>query len=243
MNVFKRLLRIGTAEIHSIVNKMEDPIRMTEQGIREMREDLDKSVESLAQVKAMAIRSGNEKNRKTDEARDYENKAVLLLTKAQKGELNMAQAENLAREALLLKERLLGEVEKLDVQQTVHETAADEIRKNVEILKFNINKWENELKTLRARVKVSRATKEVNRQMAQIDSNSAISMLERMKEKVEDEEALAQAYGDLAKSNKSVDDEINKAISSEAEKVNQELDEIKKRLGIVVTGGNRMLSE
>ncbi|MDR1156530.1 MAG: PspA/IM30 family protein [Bacteroidales bacterium] len=240
MNVFKRLLRIGTAEIHSIVDKMEDPIRMTEQGIREMREDLDKSVESLARVKAMAIRAKNEKNRKTDEARDYENKAVLLLTKARKGELEMAQAEKLAREALSLKEGLLGEVEKLSGQQIVHENAADEIRKNVDILKFNINKWENELKTLRARIKVSRATREVNKQIAQIDSNSTISMLERMKEKVEDEEALAQAYGDLAKSGKSVDDEINRAIGSDVEKVNHDLDEIKKKLGID-THGNRML--
>ncbi len=240
MNVFKRLLRIGTAEIHSIVDKMEDPILMTEQGIREMREDLDRSVESLARVRAMAIRARNEKNKKTAEAHDYENKAVTLLTKAQKGELDPAQAEKLAREALLLKERLLGEAEKLCEQQVVHENATDEMQKNVEILKFNINKWENELKTLRARVKVSRATKEVNKQMAQIDSNSTISMLERMKEKVEDEEALAQAYGDLAKSNKSVDDEINKAIGSDAEKVNQDLEDIKRRLGII-TNGDRML--
>jgi phage shock protein A len=207
-----------------------------------MREDLDKSVESLARVKAMAIRTRNEKNKKTTEAHDYENKAVLLLTKAQKGELDMAQAEKLAREALAIKERLLGEVEKLGEQQIVHENAADEMQKNVDILKFNINKWENELKTLRARVKVSRATKEVNKQMAQIDSNSTISMLERMKEKVEDEEALAQAYGDLAKNNKSVDDEINKAIGSDAEKVNQDLDEIKRKLGITANG-NRMLPE
>ncbi|MDR2039303.1 MAG: PspA/IM30 family protein [Bacteroidales bacterium] len=233
MNIFKRLLRIGQAEIHSAVDKMEDPIKMTEQGIREMKEDLEKTVESLAKVKAMAIRTKNEKNKKVVEAQDYENKAVLLLSKAQKGELDMVQAEKLAREALAIKERLFNECADLGGQQQTHEKAVDDIQKNVDILKFNINKWENELKTLRARVKVSRATKEVNKQMAQIDSNSTISMLERMKEKVEEEEALAQAYGDLAKNNKSVDDEINHAIGSEAEKVNQDLDEIKKKLGII----------
>ncbi len=232
MNIFKRLLRIGQAEIHSAVDKMEDPIRMTEQGIREMRDDMEKALEGLAHIKAMAIRAKNDKSKKQAEAQDYENKAVLLLSKAQKGELEMEQAEKLAKEALTLKENLMVEVNALEEQQATHEHAADDIQKNIDILKFNITKWENELKTLKSRVKVSRTTKEVNKQMAQIDSNSTISMLERMKEKVEEEEALAQAYGDIAKRGASLDDEINKAIGDENSKIDQDLEEIKKRLGI-----------
>ena len=232
MNIFKRLLRIGQAEMHSAIDKMEDPIRMTEQGIREMREDLDKAVESLAQVKALAIRTRNDKNKKSSSAQDYENKAVILLTKAQKGELDMAQAERLAKEALTLKENLIAEVRELADQQTVHEASTDELQKNIEILKFNITKWENELKTLKARIKVSRATKEVNKQMARIDSNSTINMLERMKEKVEEEEALARAYGDIAKDNIDIDKEIDKAIGGKEEKIDNALDEIKKKLGL-----------
>lgn len=233
MNIFKRLLRIGQAEIHSAVDKMEDPIKMTEQGIREMKEDLDKALEALAQVKAMAIRAKNDKTKKQASAQDYENKAIILLTKAQKEELDMEQAEMLAREALALKENLLTEVSALEEQQIIHENSAAEIQKNVDILRFNITKWENELKTLKSRIKVSRATKEVNKQMAQIDSNSTISMLERMKEKVEEEEALAEAYGDIAKKRTTVDEEIDKAIGKDAGKVNEDLDEIKRKLGML----------
>lgn len=233
MNIFKRLFRIGQAEMHAAVDKMEDPIRMTEQGIREMRDDLEKAMEGLAQIKAMAIRTKNDKVKKISEAQDYENKVVLLLTKAQKGELDMIQAERLAKEALVLKDNLMVEAKALEEQQATHEKAADELQKNVDILKFNITKWENELKTLRSRIKVSKATKEVNKQMARIDSNSTISMLERMKEKVEEEEALAEAYGNMATQNTSLDEEINNAIGDEGKgNINQELDEIKKRLGI-----------
>ena len=234
MNIFKRLLRIGQADIHSAVDKMEDPVRMTEQGIREMRVDLDRALQASAQIRALAIRTKNDSTKKEREAQDYENKAILLLSKAQKGELEMSQAERLAKEALTLKENLLIEVNALDEQLVVHEKSADDIQKNVDILRFNITKWDNELKTLKSRIKVSRATKEVNKQMAQIDSNSTISMLERMKEKVEEEEALAQAYGEMAKKTKSVDDEINKAIDDGTGKVNQELEEMKKKLGISI---------
>lgn len=233
MNIFKRLIRIGQAEIHSAVDKMEDPIRMTEQGIREMREDLDKALEALAQIKATAIRTKNEKAKKETSAKDYETKAILLMSKAQKEELPLEQAEKLAKEALTLRENLLAEANTLAAQQETHEASADEIHKNVEILRFNITKWENELRTLKSRIKVSKATKEVNKQLAQIDSNSTISMLERMKEKVEEEEALARAYGDIANESKSVDDEINKVLGSDKATVNDELDEIKRKLGML----------
>ena len=215
MNIFKRIFRIGQAEIHSVVEKMEDPIKMTEQGIREMRDDLNQSLEAYAKVKAMAIRTQNNINSKKKESEEYENKAILLLEKANRNEITSDQAEDLAKEALSLKKQLNEEVIELEQQVVIHEKSANEVHKNVEILKFNINKWENELATLKARVKVANATKVVNKQMAKIDSNSTISMLERMKEKVDEDEALAQAYGDLAKTSKTADDQINETLKGD----------------------------
>ena len=61
MNIFKRIFKIGEAQANKAVDNLEDPITMTEQGIRDMKEDLNKSVEAVAQVKALAIRSKNER--------------------------------------------------------------------------------------------------------------------------------------------------------------------------------------
>ena len=228
MNIFKRIFRIGQAEIHSVVEKMEDPIKMTEQGIREMKADLDESLEAYAKVKALAIRTQNNVENKQDEASEFEKKAIILLQKSEAKELETEKAESLAKEALLLKKQLLLEVEELKKQALAHQNSADELYKNIEVLKFNISKWEAELNTLKARVKVSDATKLVNKQMAKIDSNSTISMLERMKEKVEEDEALSKAYGDIALTNKNVVDEINEAIG--ADDVLSELEQLKNKL-------------
>jgi len=65
-------------------------------------------------------------------------------------------------------------------------------------LRSNVKKYENELRTLRARAKVSKATKNINKQLANVDSSSTVSMLEKMKEKVAQEEALAESYADIA---------------------------------------------
>lgn len=232
MNIFKRLFRIGQAEIHAVLDGVEDPVQITETGIVEMKENLTLTLESLAKVKAMVIRAKNEKEKKRSEAQDYGNKAVLLISKAQNGDIDIAQAERLAKEALLRKEQLISEINELDVQRIEHENIASDIQKNIEILKFNITKWENELKTLKAKIRISKVTQEVNKQMAQIDSDSTLNMLERIKEKIAEEDALSQAYAALNKCNLSVDDEIDIAIGANEQNVDSELDEIKRKLGM-----------
>ncbi|TWP27708.1 PspA/IM30 family protein [Apibacter muscae] len=229
-NIFKRLLRIGSAEIHSVIDKMEEPVRMTEQGIREMKADLENSLEALAKIKALAIRTNNDISKKNKDAEEYEAKAILLMTKAKNGDLDPQQAEKLAKEALTLKARLLSEAEILSAEKTQHDQVVDNMSNNIDILKFNINKWENELRILKARVKVSKATQEVNKQMAQVDNDGTMNMLERMRNKVADDEALAEAYGTLANKNISVDEAIDRAIGGDSLKVNQDLEEIKRKL-------------
>lgn len=229
MNIFKRIFRIGQAEIHAVVEKMEDPIKMTEQGIREMKDDLEQALEAYAKVKALAIRTRSNFEKKQEESNVFEGKAILLLKKAQNGELPIDKAENLAKEALVLKNQFIAEATELEKQSIIHLQSADELHKNVDILKFNISKWESELATLKARVKVSNAAKMVNKQLANIDSNSTISMLERMKVKVEEDEALAKAYGEIAHANKSIIDEINETISNK-DSVNDELQALKLKL-------------
>lgn len=107
-----------------------------------------------------------------------------------------------------------------------------QIQKSIQTIKGNIGNWENELKTLKARVKVSNATKNLNKQMAELDSTGTVSMLERMKEKVAQEEALAEAYGDIANATKSIDEEIDKAADTSKAKADDDLEKLKAQLGM-----------
>ena len=232
MNIFRRLFRIGQAEANSAIDKMEDPIKMTEQGIRDMKRDLDKSLEALAQVKAMAIRSNNEKNEYATKAKDYQNKAMLILKKAQKGDLDAAEADRLAKEALIKKEECTQHVTRATAESEKFNSSVQQLEKNVKEIKSNISKWENELKTLKARVKVSNATKNLNKQMAEIDSSSTVTMLERMKEKVTQEEALAEAYGDIANESKSIDDELDAIVDTTEASADSDLEKLKQQLGM-----------
>ncbi len=232
MNFFKRLFKIGEAEANSAIDKMEDPIKMTEQGIRDMKIDLEKSLEALAQVKALAIRSKNDTEEFASKAEDYQQKAMLILKKAQSGDLETTEADRLAKEALIKKEESLQHVTRGKSETEKFEGSVSQLEKNVEEIKQNISKWENELKTLKARVKVSAATKNVNKQMAEIDSSSTVSMLERMKDKVNQEEALAEAYGDIANASKSIDDQLDKAADITKSNAEDDLEKLKEQLGL-----------
>lgn len=214
MSVFKRLFKIGQSEAHSAIDKLEDPIKLTEQGIRDMKKDLDKSLHALAEVKAMAIRSRNEVETEKSKAKDYENKAMLLLKKAESGDISPEDADRLASEALLKKTEAEQQVARAKADQDKFDSSVAQLEKNVKELRSNVSSWENELRTLKARVKVADATKNLNKQLAQIDSSSTVGMLERMKDKVAQDEALAESYGDIAQESKSVDDEIDKAINT-----------------------------
>ena len=232
MQFLKRLFKIGQAEVHSAIDGIEDPIKMTEQGIRDMKLDLDKSLEALAQVKAMSIRSKNEVQEYAAKGEDYNEKAMLILKKAQSGGLDATEADRLATEALIKKEEAIGGQNRAIADKEKFDLNVSQMESNVQIIKQNISKWENELKILRSRVKVADATKTLNKQMAQIDSNGTVALLERMKEKVAQEEALAEAYGDIANNSKSVDDEIDKAINVKQSKASSELEKLKEQMGI-----------
>ncbi|MDY6851735.1 MAG: PspA/IM30 family protein [Thermodesulfobacteriota bacterium] len=233
MSIFKRLFKVTQAEAHAVVDKIEDPIRMTEQGIRDLKKDLQGAMTSLAEVKGIGIRTRREAGNKKKLAADYERKAMMLLQKMQSGEMDPGDAERLASEALSHKETNAAEAVRLSQEAERHEQMANQLQAQVNKIKSSVTTYENDLITLKARAKTASATKKINKQITQIDSSGTISMLEKMKSKVEEDESLALAYGEMAATDKSLDDEINAALAGGgAVTSSQSLQDLKAKMGI-----------
>ena len=233
MSFFKRLFKVGQSNVHAALDKIEDPIKMTEQGIRDLKEDLQKAMTSLAEVKGIAIRTRKEGDNAKKLADDYERKAMLLLQKIKTQELDAGEAERLAAQALDKKEGQVAEASRLLQEAERHEKMADTLQANVNKIKSSITTYENDLATLKARAKTAASTKKINAQLARIDTSGTIAMLEKMKSKVEEDESLASAYGDIASQDRSIDDEINAAIEGTKRLESSErLADLKKKMGI-----------
>jgi phage shock protein A len=233
MGLFSRIFRWGKSEGHAVLDKLEDPVKMTEQGIVELKKDLHESLKSLAEVKSLAIRAKKDSEGKKESAADYEKKAMLLIEKAQKGQLDATEADRLATDALQKRDQLTNQALTVVQNQGQHEQMVQKLEANVKSLRSQVSSWETELSTLKARAKVAKATKKMNQQMAQIDSSGTIAMLEKMKDRVNEEESLAESYGQIAGNMTSVDDEINKALESgDTKTTSPSLESLKSKMGV-----------
>ena len=233
LKAFKRLFKMAESEAHSAIDKFENPIKLTEQGIRDLKKDLENSIRSLAQVKALTIRLKREASDKKQLASDYERKAILLLEKGQKGGMDAGEADRLASEALAKKEASFTQATTTSQNLVNQEKMTAQLEATIKKLKSQIGQWETELITLRARAKVASSTKKLNQQLAQVDSDSTLVMLEKMKAKVQEDEALAESYGDMAMIESNVDTEINKALAGEGNlKASDSLASLKAKMGI-----------
>ncbi|MBQ41790.1 MAG: phage shock protein A [Gemmatimonadetes bacterium] len=231
--IFQRLFKTGEAQAHALVDKLEDPISMSDQAIRDLKKDLHQSLQSLAEVKSIGIRMNKDADDAKQLAQDYERKAMLLLQKAQSGELDASDADRLAGESLTRKEEAAARAIECGQQAAAQQDMVAKLHNNVNDLKSKIASYENDLLMLKARAKTADATRKINQRMANVDSGGTVALLERMKEKVDEEEALSQAYGEMGDAATSVDDEISKALASGSSvKAKDSLAELKAKMGM-----------
>ena len=236
--IFQRLFKTGQAEAHALVDKFEHPIKMSEQAVRDLKKDLQESLRALAEVKSISIRMNKEAEDSKRLTEDYERKAMLLLQKGESGQLDAGEAERLARESLTKMESTQTRYQSSAQQAEQQQQMAAKLQANVNELKSKISSYENDLVTLKARTKTANATRKINQHLANIDSNGTVAMLERMKEKAQEQEALAEAYGDMAEASHSVDDEINKALAGSPDaKADDSLARLKAKMGMQEGGG------
>lgn len=233
MSMLQRLFKIGQAEAHKVIDKFEDPIRMTEQGLRDLKRDLQGAMTGLAEVKGVAIRLSKEAEEARRQASEYERKAMLMLQRAQTGDMDMVQAERLATEALTMKESASARASRLFNDAEQQQRLASQLQEKTAQFKSTISTYENELITLRGRARTATASKKINQQLSQIDSSGTIALLERMRNRVEEDEALAQAYGEVANIDSSVEAEIDRALAdSQATRTQDRLAELKTKMGL-----------
>ena len=229
MNLLVRIFKFFQSEAHALISHFEDPVKLIEQGIRDLKHDFDESMKSVAQIKAISIGTRKELESKKQIAKDYEQKALILLQKAQKGELESAEADRLAGVALKKKQDALKDVERLSNDLKNYDQSLEKMEKNIHELKNKIKESENEYTSLKARATVAKTTKKINQQLSTVGADSTMAMIEEMKTKISAEENLAQAYGETAQIETTDDDEINKAIGGDVD-VQLQLEQMKQQL-------------
>lgn len=199
MGIFKRLRDMTMASINDLLDKAEDPVKMLNQFLRDMEEDILEAEAAVA--KQIAI----EKKFK----QQYEEAEELVTRREEQAVKALEQGnEDLARRALQDKKEHQARYDELKTLYTTAKANADQLRSQLAEMKDEFGKMKNKKDLLVARAETAKAQKSINQAMTGFGVDNAAKGFDRMTEKVMQMEAEAQASSELRGSNRSLDDEL-----------------------------------
>ena len=227
MSLLSRIGRVFNSEANSAVDKLEDPTKIAEQILRELKANLQQAIEGEAEIKAISLGHRSEEIKARGAATIWEKKASDLLDMIDNEKLEATKGNNLANKAA---ESVLEYEEQADNFKSIaekEEKALDVMDLKIKAIRNQIDETENKVRMLKARQKTAEVSEKLNKTLSCIDTDGLITTLNRMDEKVSAQEFRAQAYAEVADSTLSISSEIDKVL--EESHATSALDVIKKR--------------
>lgn len=201
MSVFKRLRDLTLSNVYAMIEKAEDPVKLTDQYLRDMQDDLEEA------EKAVAAQIALEKKFK----QLYEEQEALVKKRDEQAHM-AAQAKNLdlARRALEEKKAAEQKMNEYKASYEQNKLVADSLREKLGDMRKQVTELKNKRETLVARANAAKAQRNINKTMAGFGSDSSMNGLKRMEDKVLQMEAEAEASGEVYKKETSLDEEFAK---------------------------------
>tara|TARA_B100000700_G_C15003033_1_gene837228 strand:- start:304 stop:1086 length:783 start_codon:yes stop_codon:yes gene_type:complete len=189
MGFFERFSRLLRANLNEIVSQAEDPVKILDQSLADMQDDLVK----LRQAVAMAIASQKRLRSQADQAE------LQIKTWYERAELALRKGEeDLAREALTRRKTFQDSSISLTNQLEAQEGQVEKLKKCLQSLESKMTDVKTKKDMLKARAQAAQAQQQLENAVGNIGSNSAMAAFERMEDKVEALEASNQAAAELA---------------------------------------------
>ncbi|GBG10850.1 phage-shock protein [Paenibacillus agaridevorans] len=212
MSLFKRLRDLTLSNVYSLIEKAEDPIKLTDQYIRDMTEDLQDA------EKAVASQIALEKKFK----KLYEEQEALFVKRSEQAQIAVQEGNvDLARRVLEDKQSVEKKMVEYKEAFADNQLLANNLRAKLDEMRKQLEDMKNKRETLVARYQAAKTQTQINKTMSGFGSGTAAAGMKRMEEKMLQAEAMAEATNDLAASKgKSLDDEFanlgkNKAVEDE----------------------------
>ncbi|EOB6678092.1 phage shock protein PspA [Vibrio vulnificus] len=221
MGIFSRFADIINSNISALLDKAEDPEKM----IRLIIQEMEDTLVEVRTNSAKAIADKKELARKVEamerQISDWQQKATLALTK---------QREDLARAALIEKQKLQDLIKGLHTEQTLVEETIEKLTGEIGKLETKIAETRAKQQALMIRNQTASNRRDVQRHLSSGRTNEAMAKFEQYARRVDELEAEADVYANTG-SAKSLEqefaelqaqDEIEKELAKLKEQVNSD---------------------
>lgn len=214
MSIFDRLFRIGAAEANAAVDKLEDPAKMADQILRELRSNYQQAIQGEAEIKAMALQHRASELKSRNAADDWEKKTNDLLDRIETKQLDEAKGTELANKAAEAHQSALSEADEYAKMAEKEESAVAVMDLKIKQIKDQIAETESRSQMIQSRAKTAEVSEKISKTLSNVDTDGLMATLNRMDQKASAQEFRAAAYAQIDDSTLSTEQEINKALGA-----------------------------
>ncbi|EGQ8203789.1 phage shock protein PspA [Vibrio cholerae] len=218
MGIFSRFADIVNSNISALLDKAEDPEKMIRLIIQEMEDTLvevrTNSAKAMADKKELARKVESIEQQLVD----WQNKATLALTK---------QREDLARAALIEKQKLQHVLKGLHTEQTLVEETIEKLTGEIGKLETKITETRAKQQALAIRSQAASHRRDVQRHLHAGRTEEAMAKFEQFSRKVDELEAEADLYAQSGQA-RSLDQEF--AELQAQDEIEKELNKLKAQM-------------
>jgi phage shock protein A len=226
MNIFSKLSTLIRSNINDMIARAENPEKMLNQIITDMREQLTKAKQEVAiaiaeerKLKAQAEEEGRQ-------AQEWERRAMLAVQQ---------ERDDLARTALVRQEEYAGRAHSLYETWQRHAEETERLKDSLRQLSLKIEEARRKKNLLIAKQKRAQAQKRIHETMAGLSDRSAFEAFDRMAQRIEDNERRALAAAEVSEdlSGDPLEREFAKLEAGGGAGADQRLLDLKRKMGVL----------
>ena len=214
MSLIQRLFRIGASNANAVVDKMEDQVKMADQIIRELNENLSEALNAEAQIKATALQTRANEKKERDLATEWEAKTNQLLDAVEQKKVEDAKGNELAAQSAKTFQDHQNTAAKYGADADKQEAAIAQMDIKVKALRDAITEAKHRAELIKSNTQVADASLAINKAMSNIDTDGLMATLDRMEAKTTATQFLADAHASIQDSTMSTEQEINKVLGA-----------------------------
>src|SRR5438094_5437925 len=188
MGLFDRLSQLLRSNINDLISRAEDPEKMLNQILVDMRSQLAKAKQQVATAIADEKRLRDQADGEYRQAADWEKRAMLALQE---------NREDLAKQALVRQSEHMSHAQQLEQTWESHRLETEKLKNSLRDLNDKIEQAKRKKNLLVARQRRAQAQKRIAETMSSMSENSAFDAFTRMEERIEQNERQIKAHVEI----------------------------------------------